>query len=249
MDIRIIGKPKSKAVKRIIKNSNVDEYTKKCDVVINYGLVGTRFNNFAKKYPSILKKLIINKNVGHSKYDMIQAVKKKKIVVPESYLVLPKDCTIKDFISKKFFSQGGEGIAWAKIRKKRENRYYQKFIKNRVYELRIHGFLWMEKLQWLVQKKFGDKDKIAWNYNKGGIFQIVKNSNAFNEAKDITEKVLKLSRMSFGAVDFIVDNTNNLFFLEINSSPGFKELSEGWYIKSFNKLTELSKKHILKYCK
>lgn len=248
MDIRIIGKPGSKAVKRLLNRTDLKRYNKKCEIVVNYGLAGARFKKFIDKHPSIMKKPIINRDVGHSKYRMIQIAEKNGILVPSSYISLPKTCKTSNFISKKFFSQGGLGIVKAKTKKMREGRYYQEFIKTRDYELRIHGFLWMDKPYWLTQKRFGKKDVIAWNYSKGGTFQTVNDPRAFTEAKDITDRILNLNRMSFGAVDFIVDNSGNLFFLEINSSPGFTELSEGYYVEAFNKLKKLNKKSILKYC-
>jgi D-alanine-D-alanine ligase-like ATP-grasp enzyme len=45
--------------------------------------------------------------------------------------------------------------------------------------------------------------------------------------------------MSFGAVDFIIDKKDNIYFIEINSCPGFTTLSNGIYINAVNKLMKL----------
>ena len=50
--------------------------------------------------------------------------------------------------------------------------------------------------------------------------------------------------MSFGAVDFIVDKGYNLYFIEINSAPGFTELSECIYVDAFNKLKGMSERKL-----
>jgi D-alanine-D-alanine ligase-like ATP-grasp enzyme len=50
--------------------------------------------------------------------------------------------------------------------------------------------------------------------------------------------------MSFGAVDFIVDENHEIYFIEINSAPGFTELSEHIYVDAFDRLKKLKKKEI-----
>jgi D-alanine-D-alanine ligase-like ATP-grasp enzyme len=55
--------------------------------------------------------------------------------------------------------------------------------------------------------------------------------------------------MSFGAIDFIVDKNYELYFIEINSAPGFTELSKKIYVEAFDKLKSLNRKQILKFVK
>lgn len=251
MDIRIIGRLKSRAVKRIVKKTNLNRYSKICDIVVNYGLAGKKMEKFLAKHPSLKTKPMINKYIGCSKYKAINDAKNHDIVVPKTFLSLSKEYKISDFINKRIHSQGGIGICKATVRSKIIGNYYQEFIQNRLYELRVHGFKWTDSENWLIQKRFGKEDEIAWNYHNGGRFQTIRNPkkyDLFTKAKEITTEVLKIRNMSFGAVDFIVTSERQLLFLEINSAPGFTELSEGAYINAFDKLSDLSKTKILKFC-
>ena len=99
MDIRIIGKSKSKAVNRIIKNTKLCRYSKKCDIVVNYGLAGKRLNLFYKKHPSILKKPMINKYIGCNKYKAIKDAESNGIKVPITLLTLSKQFKKTDFFN------------------------------------------------------------------------------------------------------------------------------------------------------
>lgn len=252
MDVRIVGRKGSKAVTRIVKATNLGRYSKKCDVVVNYGLAGKRMRAFTGKHPSISRKPMLNKFIGCSKHTAIKDAEEAGIKVPKTFLSLPDKYKIKDFIVKKFHSQGGKGIAIAKTRKRLTDKYYQEFIQDRKYELRVHGFLWVDSEEWLTQKRFGKEGEIAWNYHNGGRFQTIRHPNSYDifvKAKEITKEVLKIRNMSFGAVDFIVTNSGELLFLEINSAPGFTELSEGAYIGAFSQLAKFNKNKIIKYCK
>lgn len=246
----IIGRKGSKAVTQLVRNTPITRYTSKGTVVINYGLAGKKLEAFKKKHPSINKKPVINKFVGKDKFGVLADVSSKGILVPNSFRVLPKSARMSDFLTKKYHSQGGVGIEKATTRGSLQNKYYQKFVQNRRYELRVHGFMWMPQENWMVQKRLGDASTIAWNYHQGGRFQTVKNPEGykiFREAKMITNRVLELRKMAFGAVDFIVDNSGQLFFIEINSAPGFTDLSRPTYVDAFSKLTKLSITDVKKY--
>lgn len=252
MDVRIVGRKGSKAVTRIVNSTSLGRYTEKCDVVVNYGLAGKRMRAFATKHPSITKKPTVNKFIGASKYRAIKDAESAGIEIPKTLLSLPKGTKMASFLTKKMHSQGGKGIEIAKTRTELNGKYYQQFIEDRKYELRVHGFLWVDSEDWLVQKRFGKEGEIAWNYHNGGRFQTVRNPNGykiFEEAKKITKEVLGMRNMSFGAVDFIVTGGGQLLFLEINSAPGFTEVSEGAYIHAFSTLNAMAKTKILKYCK
>ena len=246
----IIGKKGSKAVSQVVRLTDVTRYNSKCALVINYGLVGKRYAAFLKKHPSLERKPVLNKYIGKNKFDVIKDVEEANIVaVPKSFKQLPKAARVKDFLVKKYHSQGGVGIAIATTRIPPAGKYYQKFISDRKYELRVHGFLWAPTEDWLVQKRLGSQDAVAWNYHQGGRFQTIKHAQSFRlftEAVRITESILKLRNMAFGAVDFIVTTDSRLLFLEVNSAPGFTEVSQHAYIKNFNRLCDLPFKDIQK---
>lgn len=248
MIISIIGKKGSKAMAQLVNFTDIVRYTKRCDLVVNYGLVGKRLDAFVAVYPSLKSKLIMNRYIGKNKFDVLNDVSALGIVnVPASYKKLPTGASKSDFIVKKYHSVAGKGIAKATTCGKLPDKYYQRFISERKYELRVHGFMWAPKQNWLVQKRLGSPDKIAWNFHKGGKFQTVHNPGnyrLFKEACDITEKILSMRRMQFGAVDFVVTDTYGLVFLEVNSAPGFTEISRPMYVKNFNALTKMSKMEI-----
>ena len=246
--VSIIGKKGSRAVSQVVGLTNVTRYNSKCTLVVNYGLAGPRYAAFLKNHPSLANKSVLNKYVGKNKFDILKDVEAAKIVeVPESYARLPKSAMVGDFLVKKYHSQGGVGIAVAKTRVPPAGKYFQRFVPNRLYELRVHGFLWAPTEDWLVQKRLGSKDAIAWNFHQGGRFQTIKRAQdyrLFREAMDITKSILKLRNMAFGAVDFIVTADSRLLFLEVNSAPGFTEISQHAYTKNFNTLCGLSPKSI-----
>lgn len=247
-NVVIIGKRGSKAVSQVVALTAVTRYNSKCSLVVNYGLAGPRYAEFLKNHPSLAKKPVLNKYVGKNKFDVLKDVESAKIAdVPESYIRLPKSAKVKDFLVKKFHSQGGVGIVMAKTTAPPSGKYYQRFVADRKYELRVHGFLWAPTKDWLVQKRLGSEDAIAWNFHQGGRFQTIKNAQdfrLFKEAVRITESILKLRKMAFGAVDFIVTADSRLLFIEVNSAPGFTEVSQGAYVKNFNLLCDLPLKSI-----
>jgi hypothetical protein len=239
-NVLIIGKRTSKSCRTISKKADIPIYMgQKADVIVNYGLSGVNFESFLRKYPSANKIPILNKHVGRSKYSSIKAAEQEGILVPDSKLSLPEDARLTDWIEKKIHSSQGIGIVATKRRGRIPGKYYQKMVKDRKYELRVHAFSWIQKGDWVVQKRIGPDDQIAWNFHQGGHFQSIISPNShktFTEAKNISEKILKIMGMSFGAVDFIVDNDMKIYFIEINASPGFSELSEGIYLGAMAKL-------------
>ena len=171
------------------------------------------------------------------------------VVVPnQGELTLPRGAKLTEWIEKRHHSIGGIGIVRTKRRHSIEGKYYQRFINDRRYELRVHAFSWTD--DWKVQKRLGDPKEVAWNYKNGGTFQNVRNTgyDIFQKAIEVSAQILHMRRMAFGAVDFIVDNSGNLYFIEINSAPGFTEFSEGIYVDAFNKLQRLTNKKIINMC-
>lgn len=219
------------------------------DVLVNYGLCGQKLKEFYHRFPSARRIPTINKRVGASKLNTLNRVERHNILVPDSRIELRKSDKLVDWIEKRFNSQGGYGICKARRRVKLARKYYQRFIKDRKYELRVHSFRWIDPKGWKVQKRFGKEGEIAWNFNNGGHFSTVYDVAApiFRKAIEISNEVLDILGMGFGAVDFIVDRDNNIYFIEINSCPGFQELSKGTYIDAFEKLKSLNLKEALKY--
>lgn len=245
----LISKKGSKAARVIRQKTSVALYKKgaKPDFIVNYGLAGDRLSRFFRINPNARKIPLINNNIGCNKYRAVIDAGKADIRVPKSLLSLPRRTSPKKFIIKKFHSIGGIGIAKATGRSKMAHKYYQEFVKDRRYELRVHAFSWMK--DWHVQKRVGDKDEIAWNFKNGGFFSSVRNPQAFSvfrEAIDMAKQILEVRRMSFGAVDFIVDNALKVYFIEINSAPGFENLSEDIYIGAFDTLSHMSASKIKK---
>lgn len=249
----IVSKRGSKACKEIREATGITLYKgnkhKKVDAIINYGLAGIRLNLFFSKFSSARTLPIINKYIGCSKYKAVKEAESSGIVVPTTRLSLPKRIKKDEWLEKNFHSIGGIGINIVNSVPKRSNKYFQKFISNRAYELRVHAFLWTDK--WKVQKRLGDKNVVAWNFRNGGHFQTVhrpEQYGVFRKAMEVSKKILEIRKMAFGAVDFVVDTEGNIFFLEVNSSPGFTELSKGIYVDAFKALQDTPKNKILKYC-
>lgn len=250
--IRIIGRRGSQSCKAIVEGTSLKRYIGKrypTDALINYGLCGQKLQNFYSKFPSARSIPTINRNVGASKLNALNRAKQHDILVPDNRLELRGSDKLSDWIEKRFNSQGGYGICKARGRRKLAKKYYQRFIKNRRYELRVHAFKWLDDKKWKVQKRFGKEGEIAWNFSHGGYFSTVYDTSTpvFRRAIEISNKVLDVLGMGFGAVDFIVDRNNDVYFIEINSCPGFQELSKGIYVEAFEKLNSLSLKEVLRY--
>jgi glutathione synthase/RimK-type ligase-like ATP-grasp enzyme len=250
--IQIIGNKGSKSRIAISKGSNIKLYLgrSKPDIIINYGLTSKKLVQFFAKYPSARRIPMINKYVGCPKHMVIKSVEKAGILVPETRLTIPWSEKISDWIEKRIQSSQGYGIRRATHRDRIPGKYYQKMINDRLYELRVHAFLWEPIEDWVVSKRVGPANQIAWNFHQGGHFSSIKNPNKFEvflKAKKISKKIIESQGMGFGGVDFIVDKAMNVYFIEVNSSPGFEALNQGVYVKAFSKLKNLSEKELKKY--
>ena len=222
------------------------------DILINYGLNKDRLATFFKMYPSARKTPILNRYVGYSKFKVVQRAASQDVTAPETKLSLSIKDKKANWIEKRVNSIGGKGICWARKKGQIQGKYYQQFIKNRIYEIRVHAFKWLPQDKWSVQKRYGSDNEIAWNYSNGGHFATVRNPqsyNVFREAAEVSNKILTMLGMNFGAVDFIVDNGYKLYFIEINSAPGFTELSKKIYVNAFDSLKNLSRKQALEFAK
>jgi len=250
MRTSFIGKKSSKARRAISENTGIPLYRGGVlpDLFINYGLAGVNKQRFYKRYPKARKVPTVNKNAGIRKYAAVQRASKAGILTPKSVLSLSKNERLPDWLEKKEHSIGGKGIKKATRRSHRAGWYYQEFIKNRAYELRVHAFSWMPT--WVVQKRLGNAEQVAWNHANGGYFQTVHHmpkDTAPYRAVEMSRVLLDVLGMSFGAADFIVDAAKNVYFIEINSAPGFSGLSDSIYFEAFAQLKKTPKRKASEY--
>lgn len=250
-DVKIMGKRGSKAKLAISQNAGIPLYRGgKCDCIINYGLSGANLEAIFRKFPASKPIPIINRSVGHSKYSSVKSAEKHGISVPETKLSLGLTDKLSDWIEKRVNSSKGFGIRQARGRAAIAGKYFQKMVKNRRFELRVHAFAWIPQNEWVLNKRLGPANQIAWNFHQGGHFSRVIYPNKYNvfaEAKEISASVLKMHNMAFGAVDLIVDTNMKIYYIEVNSSPGFEELNRQVYAQAFGALKQLPAKAVRKF--
>lgn len=250
-NVCIIGKKGSKSQIAISKNTSIKLYKgEKVDAIVNYGLSGSKLRIALHKYPAAKRVPILNKYVGLSKYTVVQEAHKADILVPKSYRSLPRSVKLSDWIEKRVHSSQGNDICIARRHSAIPSKYYQRMISDRRFELRVHAFSWIPQNEWALYKRHGPADQIAWNFHQGGHFQTVRQPNGyqiFTSAKDIATKILKMCKMAFGAVDLIVDNNMKVYFIEVNASPGFTELSQDTYFNAMEKLCQMHSSQIAKF--
>ncbi len=254
-NIRIIGRKGNKTCRIIVKEAGIPRYTgvkTGANILVNFGLAGTKQDAFLKRFPSAKRIPTINRHCGYSKLNVVNRAKSEGLLIPESKLALNHIDKKKDWIEKGFSSVGGKGIIAARGKNRMATKYYQKFVDDRHYELRVHTFLWTGEEGYKVQKRVGDHKVIAWNFSKGGKFITVNNPKGykiFKEAMEASTKILENLGMAFGAVDFIVTKDYKLVFLEVNAAPGVSGLSDAIYISAFKKLKGLPLKELKKYAR
>jgi glutathione synthase/RimK-type ligase-like ATP-grasp enzyme len=238
----MIGKSGSEAYRTIREETGLRRFVNGAvaDVIVNYGLSGQRLDSFFREHRAARNIPVINKNIGVSKYTAVQRVNKAGLLVPESKLSLSVADKKTDWIEKRFNSSRGYGIRMAGGRERMGDKYYQRYVKDRVYELRIAAFLWVPTEEWGIYKRYGDKSKIAWNFHQGGHFTGVHDRSAlvFRQAVEMSKKALEVLHMGFGAVDFLVDTARRVYFIEVNAAPGFTEFSGSTYIRAFKKIPD-----------
>lgn len=244
--VRVIGKGES--FRTIREETGLRRFVNgaTADILVNYGLSGGRLDNFFREHRAARNIPMINRHIGVSKYTAVQRVEKAGVRVPESKLSLSASDRKDDWIEKRFNSSRGYGIRMAVGRERMGDKYYQRFVRDRVYELRIAAFLWVPTEEWGIYKRYGDRSKIAWNFHQGGHFTGVHDRNAqvFRQAVEMSETALNTLNMGFGAVDFLVDTARRVYFIEVNAAPGFTEFSGSTYIRAFKKLPETSLKKL-----
>lgn len=239
--INIIGRTNSNSHRIISRRTGIPIYkkgNKKVDLIINYGVAGMALERFFNIHKAAKNIPMLNKFIGRSKFLAVNDAQEIGILVPNTKESLSKTDKLKDWIEKPLHSNKGIGIRSARGKNSITGKYYQKLI-HKKYELRIHAFEWIPVDMWAVQKRIGPKDQLTWNFHRGGHFITVHNPNLFSifkEALSISKKILKIRKMAFGAVDFIISQDLKIYFIEINSAPGFSNLSTEIYVAAFNSL-------------
>lgn len=252
MRIELISKKKSKAAQMLLDETKLRRYSPgrkgTPDLIVNYGLAGKTKQRFFSRNPKLQKVPVINYICGYNKYSAVKIVKKEGLPVPNSKSKLNNKDVLNDWLLKKINSYGGKDIKVADKRNAPVGFYFQEYIRNRSFELRIHAFTWTPKNDWVIQKRIGNPKEVAWNYSAGGYFVTVHNNRykLFQEALSLSKNILSVLKMEFGAVDFLVDNDNNIYFIEINSQPGFSGLSDSIYINAMNHLFDYTPSKINK---
>lgn len=247
----------SATAKMIMAECGIPRWGRRCraDLLINYGIAGGQFEDWRARNPLGRRLPMFNKPLTMNKYDVIKAVSNQfdatlNVPVPETRRFLDERHSLAGWLEKPFYSQQGRGISLATCYN-HNNKYYQQYIHNRVYELRIHAFNWIPFEEWPIQKRVQgeESDAITWNHHTGGTFITVndRNQRVFQEAIKHSSEVLHVLGMQFGGVDFIVNRDREVLFIEINSAVGCHGLSDPIYINAFNRLQEMRREEIVNY--
>lgn len=243
----------SRTAKMIMEETGIPRWGRGCraEVIINYGVAGGRFEEWKRRNPMGSRLLMINKPLTLTKQQVIGKAQDIDVRCPETRTSLDHRHALEGWLEKPFYSQGGQGIQIA-MERSSYNKYFQQFIHDRVYELRVHAFVWIPQDRWVVQKRVpgeGNEDSITWNHHTGGTFITVNDTNAgvFNKAIENSAKVLEVLSMQFGGVDFIVDSNRYVYFIEINSAVGCSGLSDGIYVDAFERLKEMEVEDVRDY--
>ena len=237
----------SQTARQIIEGVGIKRWGRRvqADVIVNYGLAGSRFEDWKGRNPVGKLKRMINRPHGLNKYEVVMKAEDWGVRVPETRTSLDLRHNGEGWLEKPFYSQAGRGIEEIISGFTRLNpplgKYFQQYLHERIYELRVHTFRWMPSNEWSVQKRVGDVDEVTWNYHTGGTFITVNDTSqrVFADAIEMSHDVLRLMNMGFGAVDFIVDQDRKVYFIEINSAPGAQELSLPIYVEAFQRLKEM----------
>jgi hypothetical protein len=240
----------SKTCKLVIEETGIPRYRRgvRPEVVVNYGVAGERMERWRRLNPYGDTLPMVNRDLSVDKFRAVLKAQEMGVRCPESRQSLEREHELDKWLEKPFYSQGGRGIQIA-VGRYHYHKYFQEFIRDRVYELRVHTFKWIPRETWVVQKRVGEPDQVTWNHKTGGRFITVNDTSqrVFQEAIENSAKVLEILKMGFGAVDFIVDEGRRVYFIEVNSAPGVNGLSEGIYVEAFEGLKEMEKEKVSEY--
>lgn len=249
----------SLSARRISRNTGIprsrwQRYPRPYTILFNYGVRGKKLGYYYNKYPYAIDLPTINKSFEYNKFQTLVELNHEGIPCPQFTKRLFE--LNHGFIFKPYYSRAGHGI----YRITPDNfstvnwntGYAQREIINRPYEIRVTAFKWMPVESWGVWKKRCDEtEKLTWNHEQGGTFINVNEPlkwRVFREAIDNTQHILEFFGLSFGAVDFILTESKEVKFLELNTRPGFTPgYSDKVYYEAFTELSRKSRNEVLQY--
>jgi predicted ATP-grasp superfamily ATP-dependent carboligase len=149
------------------------------------------------------------------------------------------------FIGRKNNSSQGQGIVKFKPKSENWNKYnsdfFVKFI-NGKKEMRVH--VWGDYILMELNKDFGKNSHgFIRNFNYGS--KLVPSYIDHKERPQILEackKVINYCGLTYGAVDIIVDDKDDWYFLEVNSAPKLSWFYAYIYAEHINRIYNLDVK-------
>jgi hypothetical protein len=218
------------------------------DVIVNYGLSGTKLDDWIDHRHSGDDVTLLNYHVFGNKLQCCEAVRAVGVPVPECRVHADERWSSDEWIVKPLLSFGGRGIVPYTGQQITSKQYLQKRINNRRYELRVHAMNWLPVEEWLVSKRThpDGESQLTWNHHQGGSFSNIEmnegNTGVFKRAKVYAKKTIETLGYDFSAVDFIVQNGDRelpVWFIEANLAPGFStDRTREFYFNAFLKLAQ-----------
>jgi len=217
-------------------------------LIVNYGLQGQRLGRWLESRSNRAKwdqaERILNKTQYGNKYECAKAVSVLTDYHTPHSVKHRSDCLPdKKYIAKPYYSLGGRGIMPAEDYTGGGTHYFQESLQHiRQYELRVHAAKWITQESYLCQKRVHEdgNTQLTWNNHTGGSFITVEHPesyNVFKKAQEFSKKILERLGYDFAAIDFIVDEDYNVWFVEANLAPGFTmERTAVWYYNTFRAL-------------
>ena len=241
----------SATAKMIMQETGIPRWGRRvrADLLVNYGVAGGKFDDWCRRNPMGRQLPMLNKPLTMNKFDVIKKLE-DSIKVPRTRESLGRRHAPDGWLVKPFYSQAGRGIEIATQRYAPYGKYFQEYVYDRAYELRVHAFKWIFEREWQVQKRVageGNEDSITWNHHTGGTFITVNDTHqrVFQTAQLNAARVLEVLGMDFGGVDFIVDSNREVYFIEINSAVGCHGLSDPIYVDAFDRLKEMDIREVV----
>ena len=244
----------SRTARMLIDETQIPRWGRgvRADFIINYGVAGDHWRRWVSNNRLGRTKPMLNAPHGMNKFEVIKHVEENEYKVPLTFRQLDRIHAPEAFLVKPFFSQQGRGIERAESRYAPSGKYFQEFIEDRVYELRVHAFRWVPQSEWVVQKRVAGEDQedaITWNHHTGGTFITVNDTSqrVFEDAQAMANAVLHRLNMAFGGVDFVVSASRDVYFIEVNSAVGCCGLSDPIYVDAFNRLKYVDRQEVEGY--
>lgn len=243
--INTVGLVGNRSLEALIRNvTEIPRFNGRQDIAIRYG-----------QYRHPRASLVINQYLVTNKYTQCQEMGD---IAPDVMLEDPNED--RGWISKPFYSMGGEGIYHLEDDSDYDmsTHYAQRFFP-KTREFRAHVFLWCDPQVLLIQEKIiADEsnlpfEPLCWNKKQGGEFKYVWQYNHppkeiwgrldFTTRERISDlAVLACKRLTcdMGGVDIGLDSDNNLKVFEVNGRMGLREQTLFSYKSAFHKLKHIN---------